>query len=143
MGLTHEIKLDGKHETLGLNLITCPQRNLPKLQLCIKGTPSARIPKWRSTIKHSYIHSINHQRITSVNQVVNLIKRFRQQNAPKVQITFATLHKTAVHPEKGVPQLYFDQLRSISNHISDIKYNEETINKMGGLTRLKLQQLPD
>ena len=83
--LTHNIKLEGKHKTVGLDLKVCPQRQLPLLQQCIKGTPSARIPKWRSTLKFSYIHSINDIPITSIPQIETTIK------------TLHKVHKLTLH----------------------------------------------
>ena len=141
--LTHQIKLEGKHKTAGLDITTCPQRQLPLLQKCIKGTPSARIPKWRSTLKFSYIHSINDTPITSTQQIETIIRSLRKEKCKSVNITFATMKKTSVHPEKGIPQLYFDQLRCIAHHIHDIKHDEETINNMGTFTRRTLKLRSD
>lgn len=141
--LHHHITLNGKHPTLGLQLEMCPQRNLPKLTQCQKGTPSAKLPKWRSTLRHSYITHINNKPITTIEEVRTTIKDLRKLKETQVDITFSTLQKLSLHSETGVPQLYFDQLQSITQHISDIKNNKETINKMSGLTRKKLQQQPD
>ena len=67
--INHEIKVNGNQKTLGLDLVKCPIRQLPKLQKCIKGTPSAKISKWRSTLKYIYIYSINNTKMTFIPQI--------------------------------------------------------------------------
>ena len=45
----------------------------------------------------------------------------------KVEIQFVMLEKVSVHPEKGVPQMYYDQLNIIAQHHLDLKENSTTI----------------
>ena len=40
-----------------------------------------------------------------------------------VDMQIATLHKIAMHPQLGLPQLYHDQLNVIGKHLWDIKNN--------------------
>ena len=40
-----------------------------------------------------------------------------------VDIQIATLHKIAMHPQLGLPQLYHDQLNVIGKHLWEIKDN--------------------
>lgn len=37
--------------------------------------------------------------------------------------TFSTMDRQAIHPQKGIPQLYHDQMNVIAQHLFDIKYN--------------------
>lgn len=126
--LEHIVTLDGNHKTLGFVLEKCPIRQLPQLQRCLPGTPSARIPKWRSTLKHSYIPSINDTPINNIREFEDIIKTLRKQKKHKVHVFFGTMRELSLPPESGISQLYFDQLRSIANHMSDIRNGEETIN---------------
>ena len=141
--LTHTVQINGKHPTLGLELDICPTRQLPKLTQCCRGTPSAKIPKWRSTIWHSYVIYINDFPVTTINDIITKVKELRNNKAISTNIAFSTIHKMALHPDSGVPQLYFDRLHSISQHISDIKNNKDTINKLHGLTCKYLQKQDD
>ena len=67
--LQHNIIINGKHKTLGLIIKMCPIRQLPKLTRCLPGTPSARIPKWRSTLCNSYILTMNGKPVQTTDDI--------------------------------------------------------------------------
>ena len=40
-----------------------------------------------------------------------------------VNLTVGTIEKVAMHPDDGIPMLYFDQLNMIAEHLRGIKYD--------------------
>ena len=58
------VEIKGKHPTLGFDLIQMDGKNLI-LVGCLPGTPAAKLPKWRSIIRHGRLKSINNINITS------------------------------------------------------------------------------
>ena len=111
------------HPTQGLELEICPLRNLPRLKSCVKGTPAARISRWRSVLRNAYILSINGSSITTIDDVVETISS-AQTNNDEIRIVFGTMDKSALHPQHGTPLVYFDQLRLIGQHLHEIKEND-------------------
>ena len=103
--------------------------NRPQLQECAMSTPAARIPKWRSTLRHSFPITINGNRITSEQDVVSEVQQVSQNKQDTVELTFATIEKSAMHPQTGVPILYHDQLNIIAKHIAEINEDIETRGK--------------
>ena len=95
--------------------------NRLQLQSCAKSTPSAKIPKWRSTLHQSFPITINEYKIKTEEDIIQVIKEARENNLPSVQTTFANIDKIAMHPQKGVPILYHDQLNIVAKHIAEIK----------------------
>ena len=102
-----KIERNGSHPTLGLDVEMCKDREQPRLISCSKGEPAGKIQKWRSTLRGSYVLAVDGITIANLND----IKRNIQKSPNKyVSITFGTMNKTSMHPQRGVPQLYFDQL---------------------------------
>ena len=123
--ITIETKLQGVHPTLGLKL---DDRNtIGRLTLleCEKGTPSAKIKKWRSTLRYSNLIEVNGKPVKAINEVEQEISQSRKEQKSEVSLTFATDEKIPVHIEKGVPQLYFDQLNVIAEILQEIRYDAE------------------
>jgi dUTP pyrophosphatase len=50
-----EIQVKGDHPSLGMQCIMCPHRNRLQIQDMAISTPASRIPKWRSTIRNTYL----------------------------------------------------------------------------------------
>ena len=125
--LTMEIDVKGSHSTLGLQLDDNNMIGRLYLRHCEKSTPSARMSKWRTNLRNSSPIRINNQPVKSINEVKRLIAQARTDNIPKLQFTFATDERVSIHPEHGVPQLYFDQLNTLTAYLQEMKYDEQFI----------------
>ena len=117
-----EIDKKGKHPTLGLDLNMCPDREQPRLLSCAKGEPAGKIKKWRTNLRGSYILAVNGVDVKTISDVERQIKA--SINSP-VSITFGTMDKISMHPQDGVPQLYFDQLHKIGEHLFQLKHDPQ------------------
>ncbi len=49
-----------------------------------------------------------------------------QQQCLKAECIFATDKSYGIHPQEGIPQMYFDQLNIIAKHLQELK-NKPTI----------------
>ena len=123
--LKHTIDTWGTHATVGLSLHTCPIRHRPQLKHIYPGTPAARLPKWRSTLRNAYVTKVNDISVTTTEQIITAISNARANHQP-VHITFATMNHLDIHPQLGVPQIHFDQLNTIAKHLQQIR-NAPTI----------------
>jgi hypothetical protein len=83
----------------------------------VKGTPGAKLPKWRSTLKRAILLSLNGARVSSEQDVICRISTLRQAGALKVQCTFATITYHGLHPTTSSLTLYYDQLNVIAQHL--------------------------
>ena len=125
------IKIKGQHPTLGLHLKHHDQMNRIQLLDCILSTPAARIPKWRSTLRHGFITKYNQINIDSIDHLQQLILTSRNNNEKLANITFSTVEKQSMHPVHGVPQLDHEQLNIIANHLDELRatINDERCTK--------------
>ena len=124
--------------TLGLHLIDDAQLHHPVLHSCQEGTAASRIPRWRSTIRHSLLYSIQQHKIATRQDAIDCIQKLRTSLPPPthLQLVFVQLDTTCID-NTGVPQLHFDQL----HHIHAIRTN--TPSPIPHLTRRRILQLPD
>ena len=90
---------------------------------CEKGTSSARMPKWRTTLHGSYIRYINNQPIKTISELKQHIANCKTTKR-KAILTFAPLEPISLHPDTGIPQLHFDQLNPLSHILHDMKHDE-------------------
>ena len=104
--------------------------NRIQLSECQKSTPAARIPKWRSMFKNAFITKIDNTNITTIQDIQNCITTVRENKCQTITCQFATITKQAMHPQDGIPLLYHDQLNIISQHLRDMKLNEEEQREM-------------
>ena len=98
----------------------------------MKSTPAIRIPRWRTELKHGYIIAVNNIPVSTIDDIHQQIQDLREKGTQSVDIQIATLHKIAMHPQIGLPQLYHDQLNIIGKHLWDIKNNpawQKTVNE--------------
>ena len=79
-----------------------------------------RIPRWRSTLRHSYITSVNGVPLTSIVEFVALVDTARKLGSLTIPISFATIDRQAMHPVLGVPQIHHDQMNIVAAHLNDI-----------------------
>ena len=111
-----DLKVKGNHRTLGLIVDDDALIDQVTLFHCQRGTPAARIKKWRSTLRHAKIIDINGQVIRSKDDIIDIISEARTKKQQSVQITFRTTEPIPINPSSGIPSLYHDQLQ----HITDI-----------------------
>jgi dUTP pyrophosphatase len=161
--ITITIDNNGTHPTRGLDVIMNDAYNKVQLLACNKGTPAGRINKWRSTLRNALLLDFNGTPTTSIRHLNSLIEN---ANEGFFKIKFGTIDKHAMHPQQGVPQLYFDQLNQIGRHLFALEHEPEwqsvekyyaspKLNRMRSgiipkgrrrgakLTRRKLQLRPD
>ena len=125
-----EIATRGEHPTLGLILESNDDIG-QRLQLttCATSTPAARMPRWRSTLRHSFPLSIGTTPITckqDIEQAVNIARKNKQST---IKCKFGVIEKIAMHPQTGVPIVFHDQLNIISQHLAFIKLDNEAKNE--------------
>ena len=119
-----EIGLGGTHNTVGLiTTMNKEMGNRTQLLDCLKSTPAARIPRWRSTLRNSFPISINGTKVKSTDDIIKLVKEARSSDQTSIICKFAIISKIAMHPQMGIPILYHDQLNVVAKHIADIKDN--------------------
>ena len=118
-----DIKATDDDAFYGLNIISCPDRNIPMLIDCKPGTSAIRIPKWRSQLRRAYITHINGEQTNSIDDIRSIFNKIRNQKQHQFKIGFSTIEKQAMHPQLGVPQLYHDQMNIIGKHLWDIAHD--------------------
>jgi hypothetical protein len=72
------ILLQGLHPTAGLELVADTARGHPRLRNCLSSTPAARIPLWRSRIRHAFLIAIDGLPVHSIDDVQQAIATVRQ-----------------------------------------------------------------
>jgi deoxyuridine 5'-triphosphate nucleotidohydrolase len=132
---TRTIPIKGSDETLGMDLEYCGKFGKVKLKHCRRSTPSARLTRWRSELRNGYIHRVNDRHIDNIADVKEEIAKSRSSDHPHITVTFAIIDTVPIHAEKGLPQLFFDQLNVIGKHLFDLKhdpaYNEKYATILG------------
>ena len=118
----HRGKDNAKEKDFGFSITTCPHRNLSILTECRKSTHAARIIRWRSTIKGAYIMEVNGIPVDSTDKCLKLLKQCHDHDETPI-ITFRIMDRASLHPHKGVPMIYFDQLQLIGRHLHKLKMN--------------------
>jgi dUTP pyrophosphatase len=115
------ITVKGDHPTLGVQMKHCHHRNRLQLLDMALSTPGCRIPKWRSFLRHSYLLTINGQQIYDFSQLEQAVTDARKFGTLKLNCIFATNRSHGIHPQHGVPQLYFNQLNTIAKHLKELQ----------------------
>mmetsp|Transcript_4433 Transcript_4433/g.6561 ORF Transcript_4433/g.6561 Transcript_4433/m.6561 type:complete len:721 (+) Transcript_4433:1450-3612(+) len=115
--LTVQIDFKGLHPTLGLLLRRCTDRNRLQLLDTALSTPGSRIAKWRSTIRTSYLLSIDGKPTETVQDVAQAIVNAKHEKRLKMSCIFATEKRYGVHPIDSNLNLYFDQIHAFAQHI--------------------------
>ncbi len=129
--ITLTVKDFGTHDTMGMILQPCSQRNKPKLVDIQPSQRCSRIKKWRSTIKNGYITQIEEYTISSIEDVKTAIRASRTKHLEHIHIEVALdIKPTGIHPVEGIPQLFSDQLYVIQQHLQSIRdstYHAESL----------------
>lgn len=118
------IHVKGDHPTLGMQFQLCPNRNRLMLTNMAISTPGGRILKWRSTLRNAYLLAFNEHSIANLEQLEQAVQIARKNGVIKATCKFATDRSHGVHPNHGIPQLYFDQLNTIAKHLLSIKQDD-------------------
>ena len=92
----------------------CPKLDKVKVIACNKSTHAGKIPKWKPILRNSYVINCNG---TPINSIADLHITMEKADDTTINITFGTMEKQALHPQSGVPQLYFDQIHHIGQHL--------------------------
>jgi hypothetical protein len=91
--------------------------------------------RWRSELRNGFIYKVNDKLVQSIDDVKLEIAMSRESNQPEIQIQFALIDTVAIHAEKGLPQLFFDQLNLVSKHLFELQhdpaYNEQFTTILG------------
>lgn len=121
--ITVYIDNKGSHPTKGLDVTMNTDFERLQVLACEKGTPAGKIERWRSTIKNGLLLRVNGNEIKSMASLKRIIQENQQ---PQISLDIAAPDKQAIHPQSGVPQLYFDQLNHIGKHLFlEMEYNPE------------------
>ena len=96
-------------------------KNRVQILSCIRGTAAARIPRWRSLLRHKYVDRINGKEVHTCVDVATVFKHLRKDGWSNITLTLATdTRNLPPISQQGVPQIYFDQLNGIHSHLSNI-----------------------
>ena len=134
----------GNDVTAGLVLEAEPETGRIVLKDCRKGTPSARIPRWRSRLRHAYLLELDGTKVNSIEDVHQAYSLARSEQRTTCSARFAFAEVRNSLSSEGVPQLYFDQLAIIQKHLTDIGATaRKAAVSAKKLTRRHLKTLPD
>jgi hypothetical protein len=67
---------------------------------------------------NAYVLTVQGNPINTEAQLADSIAQARDKGQFKVNITFTTDQSYGIHPMEGIPQLYFDQLNVIAQHLA-------------------------
>ena len=124
--ITVECKIKGNHPTLGLELDSETQESRLILTGCQKGTPAAKISRWRSTLRGAVLQQIGHTTVETIEDVTKIVESMKLAQQAEVQLTFLTVEKVPIHTQQGIPQLFHDQLNILAKHHQELR-EEATI----------------
>ena len=123
--LTVTSRIRGNDPLLGLELDDKTKEDELILLNCKSGTPSAKIPRWRSQLRGACLKAIDGVMVKHKKDAIAMIRAIKiKQHADKkyeVSLTFRTVEKIPMHPIKGTPQIYFDQLNVLAQHQFELK----------------------
>ena len=125
--VTVECKVKGSDLMLGLELDETTYLNKVVLIECKKGTSSARIPRWRSQLRGATILEINGTQIQRKKDVEMMIEQSKKENMKTIHITFATSKRVNIHSQRGIPQLFHDQLNILSTYQQELRKKERIV----------------
>jgi hypothetical protein len=107
----------GIHPTLGLNLHYEIDRHQCQLTMMYPGTPSHSLSQWKSRIRSVRIISIETMYVDTIADVRLIISEAGSANNQSIVVAFTKDDAPNCLSVFGLPQLYFDQLRSVKGHI--------------------------
>lgn len=119
-----QIDVKGDHDTLGLKCEPTPHGRLQLIDMH-PGTPSIKLPRWKSTLRRSLLLTVDGTPVSTVKELQDAVTQARQQQRIKVTCEFATITSPASHPAEGSLHLYYDQLNVIGKHLKAIKTDHQ------------------
>jgi hypothetical protein len=135
------INVSGIHPTLGLVLHYYVDRHHCQLLKMDLGTPSHRLPQWKSRLRSAYIFPIYTMSVHTIADIDLVISAARAVGRPYIVVVFTKDDAPNCLSAVGLPQLYFDQLRIMKRHIDNTvlafvhkaitgpKFNRRTLQK--------------
>jgi hypothetical protein len=138
---TETISVSGIHLTLVIVLHYDVNRHCCQLIKMDLGTPSHRLPQWKSRLRSAYIFSIDTMSIHTIVDIDLVISAARVARRPSIVVVFTKDDAPNCLSTVGLPQLYFDQLRIMKRHIDNTvlsvvhkaitgpKFNRRTLQK--------------
>jgi hypothetical protein len=137
------ISIQGHHVAAGLLLQLDIDRGHCQLTSIQPGTPAHHIHTWKSRLCHAYILRIDGNNVISIMDVTHAIQDACLRLASNISVTFTFDEIVNTLRHAGLPQLYFDQMRVVKNHLETVKHprnNKVSASSTPRLTRQKLQQ---
>ena len=95
----------------------CPKFGMPKVHDCKKSTPYARLPRWHLELRGAFITSVGGKPVASIAEYEAAVAEARLQEKIEIEVGFATIQRSSMHPQLGIPQLYHNQLNVIGEHL--------------------------
>jgi hypothetical protein len=83
------------------------------------GTPSHRLSQWKSRLRSAYILSIDTMSVHTIADIDLIISADRAAGRPSIGVVFTKDDAPNFLSAVGLPQLYFDQLRTMKRHIDN------------------------
>ena len=123
---TIHIDKKGTLPTLGLQ-IKNDERG-PIITHCTRGSPAAKISKWRLILKGAIIYSINGNEVLNDSDIIQMIAAAA---GPTIELCCVPPEPTDIHPETGLPQLNFDQFLHIAEIHQQTILRDEVIHHVG------------
>ena len=120
-----QIPLFGSDTKLGFDIRMCSKYGMPIVNDCKKSTPCARLPRWRSELRGAFITSVNGKPVATITEFETEVAAARKSAKLEAEVGFATIQKSSMHPQLGVPQLYHDQLNVIGEHLWQLRNDPE------------------
>jgi len=78
-------------------------------------------------LRGAVLQKVNEIKVRSKKDVIQLIETKKKAKKHSIQLTFATMGKVHMHPQKGVPQLFHDQLNILSIHQQELRKKETIV----------------
>jgi hypothetical protein len=135
------IIVSGIHPTLSLVLHYDVDRHRCQLIKMDLGTPSHRLPQWKSRLRYAYILSVDTMSVRTIADIGLVISEARAAGRQSIVVVFTKDDAPNCLSAVGLPQLYFDQLRIMRRHIDNTvlavfqkaitgpKFNRRTLQK--------------
>jgi hypothetical protein len=117
-----EMEIRGNHDTRGLILENCDQRQSTVIiKTCKPGTPATKIRNWRKRLKNSHLISIDGVAVENVTQAQHILQQAPLHTTVTLEIGLS--EKLPMHDDHSIPMMYFDQLNTVATHLEHIKTN--------------------
>lgn len=112
-----QIAISRNHPILGMLFSKTSHRDRINLADIEKGTPAAKTPRWRSTLKCATLLKINGHSIKNTGDVREVVQNLRLQGTSTATWTFTMVQYHGLHPTEGSLMLYYDQLNVIAKYL--------------------------